>query len=102
MPDYAKFCRERISMLHLCSGFVLMFICLSCFAEPYLAMETGNKCLSCHTNLTGGGKRTTFGTAFAQLTWPARTAPEEYWDGRIIDQLYIGIITVGLQLNLFR
>ncbi len=83
-------CHRRISFLTVSSAISLLLVSFICHAEPYLALESGQECLSCHTNITGGGKRPPTGTAFAQLTWPATTVPEEYWDGRIIDQLYIG------------
>ncbi len=42
-------------------------------AEPYIAVQEGLKCSTCHTSQSGGGKRTTYGLVFAQTTLPART-----------------------------
>ena len=41
-------------------------------AEPYLAVEAGLKCASCHTNPTGGGKRSLFGMAYARSNLAVR------------------------------
>jgi hypothetical protein len=41
-------------------------------AEPYLAVQKGLKCSSCHTSITGGGKRTVLGNAFMQSELAAR------------------------------
>ncbi|MBK7859703.1 MAG: hypothetical protein IPJ65_14005 [Archangiaceae bacterium] len=46
-------------------------------AEPHLAVREGFACSQCHTNRTGGGKRTAFGATYSQVALPAwRPAPD--------------------------
>ena len=72
-------------------------------AEPYLAVRAGMKCLACHVNPDGGGKRTEFGAAYGQTALakerldPATgqsAAPgtePALWVGRINDQFALGV-----------
>lgn len=61
-------------------------------AEPYLAVQQGYKCGTCHVNPTGGGLRTDFGIVFAENVMPATGLPEgaPVWSGRVGDFLRLG------------
>ena len=57
-------------------------------AEPYLALRTGLKCSSCHTNVSGGGNRNTFGAIYAQTQLPMK--PGSVVSKNLTDFLQIG------------
>ena len=74
-------------------------------AEPYLAVRSGAKCVACHVDPTGGGKRTEFGNIYSQTalaeerldpaTGRAEPAAETgaqpaLWTGKINDHLAVG------------
>lgn len=58
-------------------------------AEPYLAVRSGQKCMSCHVNPTGGGKRSEAGASFGQFVMP-KEAAEDLWNGRVNPYLAVG------------
>jgi hypothetical protein len=70
-------------------GLALMLLAAaSAQAEPYIAVQSGFKCSTCHTNPSGGGKRTVFGNAYAASTlsgssWSPLGEEGEHWTGEI-------------------
>ncbi len=51
-------------------------------AEPYLAVQKGMHCSTCHTSVSGGGKRTPYGNLFSQTELPERTIETStFWTG---------------------
>ena len=60
--------------------------------EPYLALQQGYQCSSCHVNPTGGGLRNAFGVVFAENVMPATGLPNgvPVWTGAVGEFLRIG------------
>lgn len=85
----------RTGQLILLATGLLVGMAAGAGAEPYLSVRAGAKCSDCHTNLTGGGKRTAFPYIHAHellhdlriLPIPARV---EAFDGQIESHLSIG------------
>ena len=81
---------------------VLLALPMASRAEPYLAMETGLKCVACHVNPTGGALRNSAGLAIAKSVIPANQVPElaSNWNGGIGEYLRIGgDLRTSLQRN---
>ncbi len=62
------------------------------WAEPYLAVQQGYRCGTCHVNPTGGGLRSQFGTVFAGRILPAHPLPADAggWSGALTQYLRLG------------
>ncbi len=61
--------------LYKFAALLSILLCMeSVYAEPYLAVRTGMKCMVCHVNPAGGGKRTAYGQIYGQTVMPSRPA----------------------------
>jgi hypothetical protein len=63
------------------------------WAEPYLALRTGLKCSSCHTNVTGGGNRNAFGGIYAQTQLPWKP-------GSVVSRSLAEFLQIGFDLRM--
>ncbi len=75
----------------LVTALILMSAGQAAKAEPYLAVQKGMQCSSCHSNPAGGGKRNVYGNVFAQSELAAhRLGDGEAWTGDVTKWLSIG------------
>jgi len=81
---------------HKLVGLILTLLVLfasghDAYAEPYLAVQKGMQCSSCHSHPAGGGKRTVYGNVFAQSELAARhLGDSDVWTGEVTKWLAIG------------
>lgn len=59
-------------------------------AEPWMAVQAGAKCVVCHVNPTGGGKRNEFGHIYGLNTLTARTVTDFNNPGKLNDYISVG------------
>jgi len=57
---------QQLTRLAALLALTLAVVASSAHAEPYLMVRSGAKCSDCHTNQTGGGKRTPFAQIHAR------------------------------------
>jgi hypothetical protein len=68
-----------------------ILLCSAARAEPYFAVTTGLKCMTCHVNNSGGGMRNTFGDVWGQTALPAkRVDTGDPWTGEINKFIALG------------
>ena len=69
-----------------CAGLLLALASPPGLAEPYLAIAKGMHCSSCHSHAGGGGKRNTYGNAYAQTEMAAKRIGSDdapLWTGEL-------------------
>lgn len=86
-----------ISTIAPIAAYVLLSLALlpgGASAEPYLAVEMGLKCATCHVNPSGGGKRTAFGTLYARNQLASQVVSQDsgstQWSGEINKWFAVG------------
>ncbi|MGB5164069.1 MAG: hypothetical protein WBN61_02335 [Woeseiaceae bacterium] len=72
-------------------GLALIISAHSANAEPYLAVQKGMHCSSCHSHPAGGGKRSVYGNVFAQAELAGRKVGQgELWTGEVTKWFAVG------------
>lgn len=73
------------------TGVMLMISPCQLMAEPYLSVFSGFKCMLCHTNPSGGGKRSSFGRQYAFDNLSATVSDNgDFWSGSLGSFVFIG------------
>jgi len=82
---------NNFTRIEFCAVLLLLIAYNGANAEPYLAVQKGLQCASCHSHPAGGGKRTVYGNAFAQSELAARhVGDSDFWTGEVTKWLSIG------------
>ncbi len=81
-----------LALLYVVISCIGMLLAAPACAEPYLAVQQGFKCASCHVSPTGGGMRNAAGNVFAQNVLPARTLDTggDPWTGSVNRFIQLG------------
>lgn len=85
----------RLSRLHVVVLLLLVVCAPKAFAEPYIAVKEGYKCVTCHVSPSGGGMRNVFGNVYARSLLPSHTIgaknPKAFvWTGEMLKYLKVG------------
>lgn len=76
---------------HSLVAICLLFSAGPAGAEPYLAIQKGVQCSTCHSHPGGGGKRNAYGNVFGQSELPAsRVGDGDFWTGDVSKWLSVG------------
>lgn len=83
---------KQVLFEHFAIAAALLLFCYSeSSAEPYLAVQKGMQCSSCHSHPAGGGKRNVYGNVYSQSELAARRIGDgDLWTGEINKWLAVG------------